>query len=116
MYRIQNLPLLETPSPCDTNNNRFVRKNASGGCVNGTIDFPTIRGAIQGALLNVTFDALVIDIKDTDLACDDPNDDAIGASFTVTLKDGSLSCWSHMYPHEWSVFVANDWVSNYPGV
>jgi hypothetical protein len=118
MYRIQNLPLLDTPSPCDTEDNRFVRKNVdqdSDGCVNGNDNFPSIPAAIEEALLDMTFDALVIDIEDTDLACYDPNDDALGASFTVTLSDGSLSCWTHTYPYEWSVFVANDWVSNHPG-
>ncbi|KAL7501904.1 hypothetical protein ACHAXN_000111, partial [Cyclotella atomus] len=118
LYRIQGLPLLDTPSPCDTKNNRFVRKNAgqdSSGCVNGTANFPSIRTAIEDAIRNVTFDALVIDIKETDMNCDDPNDDALGASFTVTLNNGSLSCWTHTYPHEWSVFVVNDWVSNHPG-
>lgn len=118
LYRIQNLPLVGTPSPCDVDDNRFVRKNAggdSGGCVNGNDDFPTIRQAIEYTLLNETPDALVIDIEDTDLECYDPQDNALGASFTVTMTDGSLSCWTHTYENEWSVFVMNDWVANHPG-
>jgi hypothetical protein len=53
VYRLENLPLVGTPSPCNTNNNRFVRKNAGqdlSGCTNGNTDFPSIPNGIQSAL------------------------------------------------------------------
>jgi hypothetical protein len=59
--------------------------------------------------------ARVIDIEETSLNCNDPNDAALGASFNVRLSDNSLTCWTHSYYREWSCFVMNDWVSNHPG-
>lgn len=118
VYRIQDLPLVSTPSPCDTTTNRFVRKNASqdsGGCTDSNISFPSINSAIESALSDRSPDILVLDIENIDIGCSDPNDDALGASFTVTMSDGSLSCWTHSYYREWSCFVMNDWVSNHPG-
>eukprot|EP00804_Cyclotella_cryptica_P011127 CCRYP_019061-RA/>CCRYP_019061-RA protein AED:0.09 eAED:0.09 QI:216/1/1/1/0.83/0.69/13/1964/1704 len=122
VYRIQDLPLVETPSPCDTNTNRFVRKNAGsdgGGCVNANTNFPSIASAIKTALSGRSIAdqkaARVIDIEDISLNCNDPNDAALGASFNVKLSDNSLTCWTHSYYREWSCFVMNDWASNHPG-
>ena len=122
VYRIQDLPLVETPSPCDTNTNRFVRKNAGqdgAGCANPNTNFPSIASAIQTALSGRSIaeqkSARVVDIEETSLNCNDPNDAALGASFNVRLSDNSLTCWTHSYYREWSCFVMNDWVSNHPG-
>lgn len=76
--------------------------------------------AIQNYLSNMDpqdqADVRVIDIEDTSMNCVDNVDDSLGASFTVTIPGtGSLSCWTHSYYREWSVFVMNDWVSNHPG-
>ena len=117
VYRVEDLPLVDTPSPCDSNQNRFVRKNPGqdgNGCVNGITIFPSIQDAIETALSGLSLDTLVVDIE-ADMGCDDIDDAALGASFTVTMSDGSSSCWTHSYYREWSCFVMNDWVSNHPG-
>ena len=124
VYRIQNLPLVATSSPCDTTGNRFVRKDAGGdgsGCSNDSnAQFPTIATVIETILLAMTpseqESKRVVDIKDTSMGCTDTNDAALGASFTVTIPGSStLSCWTHSYDREWSVFVMNDWAVNHPG-
>ena len=126
--KYQNLPVLDTPSPCSKNSNRFVRKNAAGdssGCAADTSSsFPTIRSALE-TFLNTAVPAgdrgakRVIDLPETpwNVAqhCTDSNSAATGKSFTVTMPGGGLSCWTHAYPFEWSVLVMNDWVLNHPG-
>lgn len=125
VYRIQNLPLIDTASPCNTNSNRFVRKDAEGdssgcGIDDSSGDFPTIVAAINTFLSPSTVSEqdkkLVIDLVDTSLGCTDATNDALGASFTVTIPGSdSPSCWTHTYEREWSVYTFNDWVVNHPG-
>ena len=134
VYRIQNLPILDTPSPCGEDVYRFVRKDATGdsaGCaVDTSSSFPTIRKSLE-TFLNNTRPAgdrqtkRVIDLPaehvpgqtwNTLVRCNDPNNAAKEKSFTVTIPEGGgLSCWSHTYSWEWSVLVMNDWVLNHPG-
>jgi hypothetical protein len=124
VYRIQNLPLLDTPSPCSSWYNRFVRKNAAGdgsGCsLNKSTAFPTIANAIKTRLTSLsTSDQAskrVIDLHDMSLGCTDASNAALGGTFTVTIPStNTLSCWTHTYEKEWSVFVMNDWAVNHPG-
>ena len=127
VYRIENLPLLPgvTLSPCVSNNNRFVRKDADGDTTNGcgnqdTGDiFPEVSAAIETYLSSMTPSdqekKRVIDLSDS-IPCTDASDVALGAKFTVTIPGSSTpSCWTHSYQYEWSVMVMNDWVVNHPG-
>lgn len=126
LYRLSGLPLLDTPSPCNINSNRFVRKNATGdssGCASDASDastqFPSIGSAIATFLNALPAgdrgNKRVIDLATT-LNCSDLNSNAKGKSFTVTIPGTTnLSCWTHSYSWEWSVVVMNDWVVNHPG-
>lgn len=124
VYRIQNLPILNTPSPCTKSSNRFVRKTDTAGCTTDSSgSFPTIRTAIENFLNNVPVadqgTKRVVDLPETpwnvNQRCTDSSNAATGKSFTVTLPGGALSCWTHSYPWEWSVLVMNNWVLNHPG-
>ncbi|KAL7541734.1 hypothetical protein ACHAXR_011178 [Thalassiosira sp. AJA248-18] len=139
VYRIQNLPLVETPNPCEFKSeqnkaSRFVRKNAgsdSRGCHNGNTDsdyisqeYPEIVSAIESYLRStdprVRDSVRVIDIT-SPMDCTDTSDETLGASFTVPIPASSSgtslssSCWTHSYEHEWSVFVMNQLVVTHPG-
>ena len=114
-----------TLSPCVSNNNRFVRKDADGDTTNGcgnqdTGDiFPEVSAAIETYLSSMTPSdqekKRVIDLSDS-IPCTDASDVALGAKFTVTIPGSSTpSCWTHSYQYEWSVMVMNDWVVNHPG-
>ena len=118
VYRIQNLPLIDTVSPCQSWNTRFVRKNASGdgaGCSNNkSTTFPSIAIAIKTYLdsLSASDQASkrVVDLEEMSLGCTDASNAALGGTFTVTIPStNTLSCWTHTYEYEWSVFVMNDW-------
>lgn len=124
VYRIQNLPLIDTPSPCASWNTRFVRKNASGdgtGCTNNkSTAFSSIATAIKAHLSSLSASdqasKRVIDLKEMSLGCTDASNAALGGTFTVTIPStNTLSCWTHTYEYEWSVFVMNDWAVNHPG-
>ncbi|KAL7539351.1 hypothetical protein ACHAXR_009213, partial [Thalassiosira sp. AJA248-18] len=125
LYRIENLPLVNTPSPCTTNViHRFVRKDAGGdgdGCDDDNSEyFPEIADAIEDSLLsNFTLsqrDTVRVLDTPTSIGCLDSGDDALGASFTVTIPGTlSLSCWTHSYRDEWDVFVFNEWAVIHPG-
>lgn len=119
VYRLSNLPLVETPNPCATNRNRFVRKNAgsdSTGCAAPSNNqFPSIATAITNYLSGVTSSersaVRVIDLTDVSLNCYDAFDDSLGASFTITIPGSTTkACFTHSYEYEFSVFVMNDWV------
>jgi cullin-associated NEDD8-dissociated protein 1 len=124
VYRIQNLPIVDTPSPCTKSSCRFVRKTDTAGCTSDSSgSFPTIRTAIENFLNNVPVrdqgTKRVVDLPETpwdvNQRCTDSSNTATGKSFTVTLPGGGLSCWTHSYPWEWSVLVMNNWVLNHPG-
>lgn len=126
VYRLENLPILDTattPSPCSTNSNRFVRKNANGdssGCaIDASTSFPSIQSAIATSLnllpAGDRVNKRVLDLT-TSLNCVDTSNNARGKSYTVTIPGTTnLTCWTHSYSWEWSVVVMNDWVLNHPG-
>lgn len=121
VYRLNNLPMLDTASPCNTTSNRFVRKDANNtGCAaDASTQFPSIVSGIATFLNTLPAgdrgNKRVIDLA-TPLNCSDPNSNAKGKSFTVTIPGtADLSCWTHSYSWEWSVVVWNDWVVNHPG-
>jgi len=108
VYRVENLPLIGTSTPCSTNSNRFVRKNADGDTSNGcggqdTSDiFPEVATSISTHLSSLSVSdqdkKRVIDLEDIDIPCTDSSDTALGASFTVTIPgSGASSCWTHSY-------------------
>jgi len=103
VYRMQGLPLIGTVSPCDTKYNRFVRKNAdkdSGGCsFDGNRNTTESEGIIAdkiGAFLSALSSPVeqssvrVIDMN-TEMGCVDPEDDALGSSFSVIMPDNITS-------------------------
>lgn len=128
VYRIENLPVTDTTtkSPCDTGNNdrtRFVRKNAIGtGCggSDSSTAFPELFTALSshlGGLDASQQDAkMVIDFYQV-MGCDDgTTNDALGTSYEIALPhSGQTTCWEHVYPEEWSVFVFNKWSVQHPG-
>ena len=123
VYRLEDLPLVGTSSPCKTSNSRFVRKDAGNdgsGCTgDSSIAFPEVAAAIVTYLNDRTLaeqeSKRVIDLS-TWLGCTDTHDAALGGSFTVTIPgSGEKSCWEHSYRREWSVFVMNNWAVNHPG-
>lgn len=126
VYRVEDLPLVATSSPCANKNSRFVRKDADGDGTNGcgnqdnTSDiFPEVAKAIANVLSASTYPETkrVVDTTDGDwyelgnsqgnqLFCSDGSNVALGAQFTVTIPgSNNPSCWTHSYADEWSVFV-----------
>lgn len=124
VYRVQNLALVDTPSPCSTSSNRFVRKDAGGdgsGCTDDdSLIFPEVATALEAHLSTLSaFDQekkRVIDLS-APIVCEYSQPDlAKEGTFTVTLPGtGASSCWTHSYRYEWSVFVMNDWTLYHPG-
>lgn len=120
VYRVENLPLVDTKSPCCTNNNRFVKKEEGACSDDSSSIFPTISSAIATHLSNLTpseqWSKKVIDFEDFSMYCTDNAEAALGASFTVvTPSTGLLACWTHSYAMEWSVIVMNEWAVIHPG-